>query len=47
VPGLGTSIVQALAGHLEATVSVENSDPGTLVSIVHDNADAPAAPPAV
>lgn len=47
VPGLGTSIVQALAGHLEATVSVENTDPGTLVSIVHDSADAPAAPPAV
>lgn len=47
VPGLGTSIVQALASHLEATVSVENTDPGTLVSIVHDSADAPAAPPAV
>ncbi|MGU9982366.1 sensor histidine kinase [Phreatobacter sp. HK31-P] len=45
-PGLGTSIVQALAKHLEATVLVEDSDPGTLVSIVHDSADAPAAPPA-
>jgi len=47
VPGLGTSIVQALASHLEATVVVENADPGTLVSIVHDRNDTPAATPAV
>lgn len=41
VPGLGTSIVQALPNHLGTTVSVENSEPGTLVSIVQDGGDAP------
>jgi two-component sensor histidine kinase len=45
-PGLGTSIVQALASHLEATVVVEKGHPGTLVSIVHEDANAPPAPPA-
>jgi two-component sensor histidine kinase len=34
-PGLGTSIVQALATHLGARILVEHSDPGTRVSIVH------------
>jgi two-component sensor histidine kinase len=34
-PGLGTSIVKALATHLGARVFVENSEPGTHVSIVH------------
>jgi two-component sensor histidine kinase len=46
-PGLGTSIVQALASHLEATVVIDKSDPGTLVSVVHDHSNAPAAPPAI
>jgi two-component sensor histidine kinase len=34
-PGLGTSIVQALATHLGARIVVEHTDPGTQVSIVH------------
>jgi two-component sensor histidine kinase len=34
--GLGTSIVQALAKQVEATVEVADADPGTRVSIVHD-----------
>ena len=33
-PGLGTGIVQALAGQLSATVEVTDADPGCLVSIV-------------
>lgn len=35
-PGLGTGIVEALAKQLGATVTVSDSDPGTLVSVVHD-----------
>ena len=35
-PGLGTSIVAALANQLDATVTTENGEPGTKVSIVHD-----------
>jgi two-component sensor histidine kinase len=34
-PGLGTSIVEALANQLEATVSVAAAHPGTTVSLVH------------
>jgi two-component sensor histidine kinase len=34
-PGLGTGIVDALSKQLDATVSIENSEPGTKVSIVH------------
>lgn len=34
-PGLGTSIVQALASQLAATVEVDRSEPGTRISIVH------------
>ncbi len=34
--GLGTSIVQALANQVEATVEVSDTDPGTKVSIVHE-----------
>jgi two-component sensor histidine kinase len=34
-PGLGTSIVEALASQLEAEVQVGNSVPGTRVEIVH------------
>ena len=33
--GLGTSIVEALARQLGATVSVARDDPGTTVSITH------------
>jgi two-component system, sensor histidine kinase PdtaS len=35
-PGLGTSIVEALASQLEAEVRVSNAHPGTAVAIVHD-----------
>ncbi|QCB54448.1 sensor histidine kinase [Sphingopyxis sp. PAMC25046] len=35
-PGLGTSIVAALADQLDVTVTTENGEPGTKVSIVHD-----------
>jgi two-component sensor histidine kinase len=34
-PGLGTGIVKALAGQLEATVAVTELDPGTLVTVTH------------
>ncbi len=34
-PGLGTSIVEALAKHLKANVQVANAGPGTAVSIMH------------
>jgi len=34
-PGLGTSIVQALARQLDATVDTEAAQPGTMVSITH------------
>jgi two-component sensor histidine kinase len=34
-PGLGTSIVEALASQLEAEVQVANATPGTTVDIVH------------
>ena len=43
-PGLGTSIVTALARHLEAEVVVSDAAPGTRVELVHqrgDRADAP------
>lgn len=33
--GLGTSIVEALAGQLDATVKTEGGHPGTIVSVVH------------
>ena len=35
-PGLGTSIVNALAHQLSATVTTESGDPGTKVSILQD-----------
>lgn len=38
--GLGTSIVNALAAQLDATVEVSDANPGTIVSLVHQ-ADAP------
>ena len=34
--GLGTSIVEALAKQVGATVEVSDTDPGTKVSIVHE-----------
>jgi two-component sensor histidine kinase len=34
-PGLGTSIVQALANQLHAKVQIQDAKPGTMVSIVH------------
>jgi two-component sensor histidine kinase len=34
-PGLGTSIVEALARQLDAKVRIANGRPGTSVSIVH------------
>jgi two-component sensor histidine kinase len=48
-PGLGTSIVEALASQLDATVETEGGDPGTTVSIVHtestDASDVDPTPP--
>ena len=41
-PGLGTSIVEALASQLSATVKVVDLKPGTEVSIVHVKASAAA-----
>lgn len=35
-PGLGTSIVAALANQIDVTVTTENGEPGTKVSSVHD-----------
>jgi len=37
-PGLGTGIVEALARQLDATVTLTDADPGTMVSIVHTEA---------
>ena len=34
-PGLGTSLIEALAKHLHASVRVADADPGTTVSIIH------------
>ena len=34
-PGLGTSIVQALTGQLQAHVKISDANPGTTVSIAH------------
>ncbi len=38
-PGLGTGIVNALAGQLSATVSVTSASPGTLVTVHHKLGD--------
>jgi two-component sensor histidine kinase len=35
--GLGTGIVNALAGQLAATVAVTNANPGTLISVTHQS----------
>lgn len=37
--GLGTGIVDALARHLGASVSIGDANPGTKVSVVHDADD--------
>jgi two-component system, sensor histidine kinase PdtaS len=34
-PGLGTNIVQALAGQLQAAIRVSEAHPGTIVSVAH------------
>jgi hypothetical protein len=34
-PGLGTSIIQALAGPLRAHIKVSEASPGTMVSVAH------------
>lgn len=44
--GLGTSIVNALAAQLGATVEISDTNPGTAVSLVH-RAAAPTEPVAV
>lgn len=44
-PGLGTSIVQALAHQLNATVETAAAGPGTTVSITHINAVEPQVSP--
>ena len=42
-PGLGTSIVSALAHQLHAGVHISDSHPGHKVSIIHEPADVPVA----
>jgi two-component sensor histidine kinase len=34
-PGLGTSIIKALAGQLHATIEVRDAIPGTSISVIH------------
>jgi two-component sensor histidine kinase len=43
-PGLGTSIVEALARQLGARVEIAAARPGTVVSIVHGPTAADAEP---
>lgn len=45
-PGLGTSIVRALAQQLKADISVADGHPGTTISISHDGLARGAADPA-
>lgn len=42
-PGLGTSIVEALASQLNARVQVASASPGTAVSIIHSRLAAVAS----
>jgi two-component sensor histidine kinase len=42
-PGLGTSIVEALARQLHARVGVSNGPQGTTVSIIGDRENTPVA----
>jgi two-component sensor histidine kinase len=39
-PGLGTSIVKALATQLNARIEITDADPGTIVSLIHTDAAA-------
>lgn len=39
-PGLGTSIVEALASQLDATLSVQSENPGVTIKVTHAEADA-------
>ena len=39
-PGLGTSIVEALANRLDAAIRIESTNPGTRISIAHSAARA-------
>lgn len=43
-PGLGTSIIEALANQLDATVETEGGCPGTTVSITHTKSQTPLQP---
>ncbi|HTJ64221.1 MAG TPA: sensor histidine kinase [Alphaproteobacteria bacterium] len=45
-PGLGTSIVEALASKLRAQVTIDDAHPGTAVSIVHSQGTGAAKPAA-
>ncbi|MEO7026584.1 MAG: histidine kinase dimerization/phosphoacceptor domain -containing protein [Caulobacteraceae bacterium] len=45
-PGLGSSIVAALAKHLDAEIKIGKSDPGTSVTLVHRVIAEPAGRPA-
>ena len=38
-PGLGTSIVEALASQLDATLSVQSENPGVTIKVTHTVAD--------
>jgi two-component sensor histidine kinase len=42
-PGLGTSIVTALARHLDAEITVSDAKPGTIVTVSHVDDGQPAA----
>lgn len=43
-PGLGTSIVEALASQLDATLSVESENPGVIIKVTHAVANAADQP---
>ncbi|MFW2351013.1 sensor histidine kinase [Qipengyuania sp.] len=45
VAGLGTNIVEALARQLKARVSISDADPGTRVTIQHEDAENPEVEP--
>jgi two-component sensor histidine kinase len=44
-PGLGSSIVEALADQLGATIETQGADPGLIISIRNKKNDAPVVPP--
>lgn len=45
VAGLGTNIVEALARQLQARITVADAEPGTRISIRHEDAESPEAEP--